>query len=100
MGHEIRSKYRIIHIYIQRIHHKLPFMLSNKIELFERMQSLGLHNAISTYMWLYIAWLWPCIVCVRICKQPFTNHSIDDLATRHLIKSLYGISVRPFVCHV
>ena len=41
MGSEIRSKYRITHTYIRRIHYKLPFVLSNKIELFERMRSLG-----------------------------------------------------------
>ena len=48
MGREIRSKYRLIHTYIQRIHYKLPFALFNKIELFERMRSLRLRNAIST----------------------------------------------------
>ena len=50
MGREIRSKYRITHMYIQRIHYtcKSPFVLSNKIELFESMRSLGLCNAIST----------------------------------------------------
>ena len=42
MDCEICSKYRIIHTYIQRIHYKLPFALSNKIELFECMRSLGL----------------------------------------------------------
>ena len=38
MGREIRLKYRITHTYIQRIHYnlKLPFALSNKIELFQR----------------------------------------------------------------
>ena len=45
MGHESNG---IAHTYIQRIHCKLPFMLSNKIELFKRMQSLGLRNPIST----------------------------------------------------
>ena len=48
MGREIHTKYRITHMYIQRTHYKLPFTLSNKIKLFERMQSLGLCNAIST----------------------------------------------------
>ena len=48
MGCEIHSKYRITHMYIQRIHYKLPFALSNKIEMFERIRSLGLRSAIST----------------------------------------------------
>ena len=48
MGRENCLKYRITHKYIQRIHFKLPFTLSNKIELFERIRSLGLRNAIST----------------------------------------------------
>ena len=43
MGREIRLKYNI-----QRIHYKLPFALSNKIELFECMWSLGLHNQART----------------------------------------------------
>ena len=40
MGREFRSKYRITHgACIHRIHYKLPFALSNKIELFECMRS-------------------------------------------------------------
>ena len=49
MGRENRYIYivcRVIHTYIQRIHYKLPFTLSNKVELFELMQSPGLRNAI------------------------------------------------------
>ena len=58
MGREIRSKYRITHMYIQRIHYtcKSPFVLSNKIELFERMRSLGLCNAISTCGYIYLGY--------------------------------------------
>ena len=54
MGHEIRWKYRITHTYIQRIHYKLPFTLSNKIELLERMRSFGLRNAISKLGYGYV----------------------------------------------
>ena len=46
MGREICSK--LTHTYIQQIHYKLPFALSNKIKLFECMRSLGLRIAIST----------------------------------------------------
>ena len=55
MGRENHSKYRITHTYIQRIHYKLPFALSNKIELFEHMRSLGLCNAISTCGYISLA---------------------------------------------
>ena len=48
MSHECWLKYRITNMYIRRVHSKLPFTLSKKIELFERMWSLGLRNTIST----------------------------------------------------
>ena len=48
MGREIRSKYRITHTYIQRIHYKLPFTLSNKIELFDACENDPLPIAVFT----------------------------------------------------
>ena len=64
------TRYRVTHAYVQQIHFKLPFMLSNKVELFECIQSLSLRNAISTYiLWLYY------IAYMRMCKRPFTDHS-------------------------
>ena len=41
MGRENREICRVTHAYFQQIHYKLPFTLSNKVELFERMRSLG-----------------------------------------------------------
>ena len=43
--------YTVSHAYIQQIHsyYKLPFTLSNKVKLLERMQSLGLCMGITPF---------------------------------------------------
>ena len=56
MGRENRYICRNTCVQIQQIHYKPFFMLSNKIELFKRMRSLGLRNAISTYGYICLAY--------------------------------------------
>ena len=41
--------YTVSHACIQQIHYKLPFTLSNKVKLLERMQSLGFCMGITPF---------------------------------------------------
>ena len=58
MGHEIHSKYRITHTCIQRIHYKLPFALSNKVELFGGLLVYVMPCPRTCGYIIHVAWLW------------------------------------------
>ena len=67
-----------MHISSKYISYKLPFMFSNKVELFKCVRSLGLRNAISTYGYSLTIIL-PGYIYLWLC--------IDDLRTFILLKA-------------